>query len=250
MAKRFFYLFLLFYLFSFYADRKSDLLPDSSSLREELVEPPSQEEVDEEGYKFSYRGRDYYVEPKADYSMTGLVVSRNNISAFSDIHHTKDSVDFMDLCLIWGENTLNDGYLGVEFWSQPFSCWYQIRERAAAQGFDGKNLSNTHLLSADPVIVGKMASVRPGDQISVSGKLVDYAPALYPELKRKTSLVRGDTGNGACEVMMVENFRLLEEANQGWRKVLWLSIKGYRLFLMLSLIFFFKETYWPKRRIV
>jgi len=250
LARKLFFLFFFCYLFSFYADRKSEVLPEVDSLVTELADFPEQSEVDEEGYKFSYRGRDYYVKPKADYYLSGLVVSRNDISAFSDIYHTEDSVDFMDICLIWGDNALVDAYKNIEFWSEPFSCWWRSSDREKGREFVGEHLSNTHLLSGDRRIISKMNRVKIGDQVRLRGQLVDYAPALYPELKRKTSLIRGDTGNGACEVMMVDSFELIEEANPAWRRVFSFSRSFSWLFLFLSVLFFFKETYWPKRRTV
>jgi hypothetical protein len=58
--------------------------------------------------------------------------------------------------------------------------------------------------------------------------LVDYSPKSNPRWVRRTSLNRKDTGNGACEVVFVEDFKIIKQGNPAWHLLftitLWLTI--------------------------
>lgn len=202
-----------------YASKKRLRLPDESDLRSELDNPPEQSEVSERAFKLAWKGEDYVVYPVADYSVTGLVVTRNDIGAFTDIYHTSNSVDVVDVCLIWGGNAREEVYRNVEFWSEPFSCWVRPKTQEAASEFANDELSNTHLLAENESIARRLSSIRLGDQIRLHGKLVNYHPAGFSEALRKSSTRRDDQGNGACEVMYVQGVEILERGNPGWNRV-------------------------------
>ncbi len=42
-------------------------------------------------------------------------------------------------------------------------------------------------------------------------------------LKRGTSIVRTDTGNGACETIYIEDFEILKPGGGPWRKLIWVA---------------------------
>jgi hypothetical protein len=71
--------------------------------------------------------------------------------------------------------------------------------------------------------------VHVGDQVHFRGYLVDYTG---PAGTRVSSTVRTDTGNGACEVVYVEGFEILDSTNRLWRR----AFKGSLLALLASLI--------------
>ncbi len=243
ISKTLFYIFLSAYAFSFYADRKSVELPRVKELLGLVSEVPQQEEIDESPYKFKYRGSDYIIQPVADYTLTGLVVSHNDISAFADIYHTEDSVDFRDLCVIWGENATSAAYLSMKFWSEPFSCWAKASDMSTHQAFKYNDLSNNHLLSESSRVIEEIQSVRAGDQVKIEGRLVNYFDRDNTSSVRKTSVSRDDTGNGACEIVMVDRVVVLKEANKEWRRFLSFSILTYRLSFIASVVFFLLDTY-------
>ena len=190
-------------------------LPSPSAIRSELFEEPEQGEATREPFTLAYRGTDYRIEPLAHYRMRGLVVSHNDIHEFADIYHTGDSVDIKDICVIWGDNVRDDIYRKMKFWSEPFSCWWQATSYETSSEFAADALSNTHLLSEDPSARRAIESMRIGDQVELEGELVNYYPKGMPEMSRRSSLRRDDTGNGACEVLLVENARILDAFDHG-----------------------------------
>lgn len=185
-------------------------LPGPSAIRSEIFEEPEQEDAEREPFTLAYRGANYRIEPLAHYRMRGLVVSHNDIHDFADIYHTGDSVDIKDICVIWGDNVRDDIYRKMKFWSEPFSCWYQAPTYETSATFAADALSNTHLLSEDPAARRAIESMRIGDQVELEGELVNYYPQGKPEMSRRSSLRRDDTGNGACEVLLVESARILD----------------------------------------
>lgn len=219
-------------------------LENVTGILSELEQEPQQEENSEEEFIFDYRGTDYLVEPVADYELYGLVVSHNDIHAFSDIYHTDDSVDIKDLCVIWGENVEGESFKKMEFWSEPWTCWAR-RPRERNFFFDMNQLSNNHVLSDNQSVRDTIHRMHIGDQIYLKGMLVNYKRAGTSDFFRNSSTVRDDEGNGACEVMFVDEARILKEGISSWRMV---HVTAKRLLLVLlvfSLGHFLYEAYRP-----
>jgi hypothetical protein len=64
--------------------------------------------------------------------------------------------------------------------------------------------ANMHLIPADSVILKQIKNTRIGDIVNFTGYLVKVVGV--DGWKWKSSLTRNDTGNGACEVVYVEDF--------------------------------------------
>src|SRR5690606_9037265 len=70
-----------------------------------------------------------------------------------------------------------------------------------------RNSTNMHMIPATPDLEAKLRKVRQGQVVSVKGKLVEVkAPDGW---HWKSSLTRDDTGDGACEVVYVEDLVLM-----------------------------------------
>lgn len=201
----------------FMGRREATRLPDAAEIDPRAFEEPLQRPTERGPFLFEYMGVEYHVEPLAEYQLAGLVVTHNDISAFHDIYHDERSVDVRDLCLIWGENLKDDSFKELVYWSEPWSCHVRAPSREAFRRFDETALSNNHLLPANEEIKRGLQAVEVGDEVWISGALVNYSPAHSPERLRKSSTVRSDRGNGACEVIFVEQFTVLRRANAPWR---------------------------------
>jgi hypothetical protein len=215
------------------------LLPD-------IQNEPVQSSTEEKIFSFDYKGATYLVEPVAEYELWGLVVSHNDIHAFSDIYHDETSVDIKDICVIWGKNATNRAFTEVEFWSEPWTC-YTRWKHGQAQGFSQRDLSNNHLLSDSAKVRETIYSMAVGDQIYLKGLLVNYTEpgGLYP---RNSSTTREDTGNGACEVFFVEEAKILKTGPMFWRNLYSISRTGLVLCLLTWFSFFLYDAYQPMRR--
>lgn len=208
------FLAIIFLILLGYSYHHKDKVPKVSGIAG-FEKDPYQKMIKETPYNFEYRGHEYIVKPIAEYEFSGLVVSHNNIHAFSDIYHDSDSVDIKDLCIIWGQN-LNDKMIsGMEFWSEPWTCFIQAKTEEAMSLFRGDQLSNNHLLSESAYLRRVISKAKIGDLVRIRGRLIGYFPKGYSELERKSSTVRDDTGDGACEVIMVDSFDIVKSLNKG-----------------------------------
>lgn len=204
-----------------------------------LRSQPYQREIDGQPFTRSLGDIVYTFTPRAEYEISGVVVSLHHSDSFTDITHENDPANTLDLCLVWGENVLSDVYRKVEYSHGDFTCFY--RWHGKDPGFRGDQMSNTHILPSTPKLARLSKSVRVGDQITLKGTLVDYRTAFADGREigwRNTSLTRKDAGNGACEILYLEDFQLLMR-HEPWRTptMLFLFWGGFAMFI---LSFFFE----------
>ncbi|MCL4837550.1 MAG: hypothetical protein KJ058_06275 [Thermoanaerobaculia bacterium] len=192
-------------------------LPTPAEIRPESLPEPVQEETLREPFSFPYEGRACRVRPVASYEIAGLVVTHNDIHSFADIYHDASSVDTKDLCIVWGANLEQGDYLGVDFWSGPFTCYARW---PAGSRFDLAGISNSHLIADDASVRRAIAGVRIGDQVRLRGLLVDYQMDDWEGFWRRTSTRRDD---GDCEVLFVESVEVLARATPGWYRLFGLA---------------------------
>lgn len=233
MDKIFFRLFLaslLTFIASLYFTKK---LPDTSEINRYVKTNPKQTATYEEEFQFDYEGETYFVDPVADYELYGLVVSHNNIGSFTDAYHNSKSVDIKDICVVWGTNVMSDIYQRANFSSGAWTCYVNLDNAQDSYDFEPTQLSNNHLLSSKKSIQEKMRSLHIGDQVHLRGYLVNYANSKTPQHKRKSSLVRNDTGNGACEVFFLETLRIIKEGNPIWNNIR--SVTYYLNFILFAI---------------
>ena len=197
----------------FVSCRQKGDLPERSAILPELMSEPVQTDTRRDDFVMSYRGSSIRVQPVAEYEIWGLVVSHNNIESIADIYHDSSSVDTKDLCVIWGNNLRGDDYQRVDFWSGPWTCYYRF---PGGVSFDGSALSNSHLITDQERLRKALADVRVGDQIRFSGALVNYQAEDWGDFWRRSSTVRTDGGNGACEVVFFEELEVLRAGTPGW----------------------------------
>jgi hypothetical protein len=97
------------------------------------------------------------------------------------------------------------------------------------------------LISADSFIRDRVAEIRIGDQIRIKGSLARYG-AVGGGL-RGTSTTRDDTGDGACETILVDEFEIVVPAFSRWRAAMWISLAV----LLAALAVHFALPYRPYR---
>jgi len=218
---------------------RSTILPPPSGLNAVLLEEPEQRPVQQAAFEVSTQGVSYKVQPLYAYDLVGLVVSKHDAHTWWDYIHREanDHINVVDLCVVWGNNMRSGAYTDIAFSSGQFTCNFSTNSSAAYAAFDQAAVSNNHLLSADPRLAKLMLSVREGDQIHFRGYLAEYSHNHGFAYKRGTSTVRTDSGNGACETVYVESFKILKAGGQPWRSLVW----GAGIWLLLSLIAWFSQ---------
>ncbi len=172
---------------------------------------------------FSRDGYRYRLTPRFGYRIAGLIVSLRDYT-FMSVRQS-DEVFPMDLCLIWGDNVRRGLHRdpSVAFSQHGRFCVYRS---AGARVLD-QALSNNHVLLADPALETTLWQLAPGDQIRLTGKLVDVEATLIGSggtfdpraFRLASSTSRSDTGGGACEVIYVERIEVLRAASRWARTI-------------------------------
>src|SRR5262245_14466903 len=218
-------------------------LPGTIDLDGKLKDEPRQRETHNQPGTVSYAGVEYLVEPVYDYELYGLVVSYRQHDGESSMHRwSNDHLNMADVCVVWSDTAFSPTLSRLDFWNGIFTCNVQTRDSVAWSNFKMNQLSNNHLISADPFIRDRVAQIRIGDQVHIKGSLARYGAVGNGGL-RGTSTSRDDTGDGACETILVDDFEIVVPGFSGWRAAMWTSL----VILVATLTVHFMLPYRPYR---
>lgn len=207
-----------------------------------LLESPLQSNVvDKEMIEFTKDGFAYSLTPVANYRIKALVVNEMDYRYFSV--KNSDSVFPVDLCLIWGDNLSNNSYQdkSLSFHQDYRFCLYHWNGELS---INPSQISNNHLISDDKKIISAISKIKPSDQIEISGYLVNvkahkvgkvskYDPSSFSMI---TSTNRNDDGAGACEVIYVNDVKILQLGHPFLSFLFNLSLYAVILLILLSVI--------------
>lgn len=136
--------------------------------------------------------------PKATYDITARVLGRENyrFDALADLIPE-------DIALGWGpmsDNIVLDRFEISQ--SSRFFWWRPLDQMPIATRDVIEHSANTHVIPADATIARELGRLRAGQVVRLQGLLVDGKrdDGMY----FRTSLTRHDSGEGACEVLYVE----------------------------------------------
>jgi len=186
-----------------------------TTIEPETLKQPIQTEL----YKakpvcFQRDGYTYDLTPLYQYDISGLVVGAFNYKNFSS--EKFERVFPLDVCLIWGNNLQRRVHLnpGVHFSQDCRWCWVNW---SGPVDFNLQELSNNHLIIKDDRVWQIAKQLMRGDQVHITGKLVNAVikplSGAGSPIPWNTSLIRSDSGAGACEIILVEDIRVLRTAN-------------------------------------
>jgi hypothetical protein len=198
-----------------YLSLRDVALPGSSRIDITIKEAePLQEPSDGRAFTTTINGYTYALTPRATYAIAGLVVSQHRGDALLNLYHQTDPGNIKDVCVVWGEAITNGSYRKVRFWSGEFTCSYRW-SGILTPPFIPEKASNNHLIPASRAIAGQIDSIHVGDQIRMTGLLVDYRVSKngHEIFTRRTSLVRNDTDNGACEILYVTDLAVIAKGD-------------------------------------
>jgi hypothetical protein len=109
-----------------------------------------------------------------------------------------------DLALGWGPMSDNRVLTDIDIsQSNRFYYWKPTRKLPLPREAVISHSANTHVIPADVLVARELSHLHPGQLVTLSGDLVDGLRDDGASIK--TSLVRTDTGAGACEVLLVRD---------------------------------------------
>lgn len=215
-------------------------LPPGAYIRQDLLNQPTQIPLTQESFNFNYKNHSIQVQPVAGYTLWGLVVSHNDPGAWYafDLSHDEASPNTRDVCLLWGDNLKQNDYRDIKFHSDDNFCLYSYG--ADVQHFNEDEISNNHLITDNDDIRRRIASLHIGDQVFIKGMLVNYKEpsAAWQGQMRNTSTVRTDRGNGACEIIFVQDLKVIDSYNGPWATLHNLCFWGFLTLLGLWVLGF------------
>ena len=213
-------------------------LSSEMPLLAELGREPVQTEIKKAPFSVTVGGSDYQITPLYDYDLAGMVVSYQHHNGNYGLHRRwGDHLNVADFCVVWQDNAFTAQLDKLNFWNGEFTCNVQTSDSEAWASFHMDQLSNNHLLTVDDRIRDQLGAIKIGDQIRIRGWLSDYSHGQGGG--RKTSTIRQDTGNGACETIFVQQVDILNAYSNGWRKLMNVML----IVFVLSLIFYLKAPY-------
>lgn len=169
--------------------RRAGILVEAAPQQVDLDPPPI---VEHDGYRFVQRAR---------YALVARVV-RREVYRFDGAA----ALAPVDLALGWGR--MSDSavleQLHVTQMGRFFS-WRARDPRTFTVPADAlvREMAQVHAVPATPAIEARLRRLRPGQVVALRGYLVDVdGPQGFAW---RTSLTRDDTGDGACEIMWVED---------------------------------------------
>jgi hypothetical protein len=198
-----------------YLSFRDVVLPDATLVDASIKDSePVQESTDRAPFTATIGGYTYTLTPKASYDISGLVVSQHRGDALLNLFHEADPGNVKDVCVVWGEVITNGSYRKVRFRSEEFTCYYHW-SGVITPPFDPEKMSNNHLIPAAPSVAAQIDTIHVGDQIRMRGLLVDYRVTKDGQevFRRRTSLTRKDTGNGACEILYTTDLSVVAPGN-------------------------------------
>jgi hypothetical protein len=147
--------------------------------------------------------------PRARYDITARILSRED-------YHLDRLADLIpeDLALGWGPMSDNRILSAFEITQGARFYYWMPRQRdlPIPRQVVIEHSANTHVIPADPATRHRLARLRVGQVVHLTGFLVDGVRDDGAYIH--TSLTRSDTGPGACEVVLVE-LADVEEPNDG-----------------------------------
>jgi hypothetical protein len=138
---------------------------------------------------------------RATYEVTARVLG-------SEPYHFDSLSDLVpeDLALGWGPMSDSRVLKTLEIsQGNRFYYWHTTAVTLIDRESIITHSANTHVIPQNSAIAHQLERLRPGEIVTLSGQLVDAVRSDGRWIK--TSLVRNDTGAGACEVMLVTDVR-------------------------------------------
>jgi hypothetical protein len=200
--------------------------PKVSSVVEQTIDvsnDPIQIDLNNAKY-MKYHGEKglYAIQPQAEYSISGLVTAKNNNFWLRDIMRNNfDDVALLDLGIAWGDLATDKKELHKHIKFKSSKTLGQARR--LTYRWDGNStpwdasyinshISHTHMIPANPNVMGGLLQIKIDDIVKIDGYLVDIY-TTKSELVAHTSMSRTDTdatsrGSGSCEDLYVTQVQI------------------------------------------
>ena len=165
-------------------------------------EPPQQAGLDGNAdARFAYKA--WTLKPLAAFALQARVLGREDyrLDPMASLVPT-------DLALGWGPMSDSAVLDRIAISQRGRFYYWQVREFPIPERDIVRSSANMHLIPADDAVAETLDTVRVGQVIRLSGRLVEARSDNG--LTMRSSLRRDDSGAGACELIWVESLEVLQ----------------------------------------
>jgi hypothetical protein len=140
----------------------------------------------------------YQIQPLADFSIEARVLSTKhyNLGREADLAP-------VDLALGWGRMSDETVLARIEISQTGRFYFWRTDDFPIPPEEIETHSANMHMVPADKLIERQLEQVRPGQVVTISGQLIEAQ--ANDGWRWRSSLTREDTGNGACELVLVKS---------------------------------------------
>jgi len=148
---------------------------------------------------------EYQLKPLAHFSLDARILHRKNYP-----YDRSAKLVPVDLAVGWGPMSDQAVLDKIKITQSMHFYWYQYQSPPIPKEEIISHSTNLHIIPATPLIASFCKSLRQGELVHLDGELVE---ATGPGINTwRSSLSRTDSGNGACELMLVEGCTKLDWA--------------------------------------
>jgi hypothetical protein len=144
---------------------------------------------------------EFMLRPRAEFSATVRILRRENYSfgALAKLVPT-------DFAVGWGPMSDSAVLADIEISQGNRFYFWRTENWPIARDEIEEHSANWHLIPENEAVGQVLGGLRVGSVVELRGQLVDIEGS---EAGMRTSLSRGDTGAGACEILLAESARVL-----------------------------------------
>jgi hypothetical protein len=168
--------------------------------------PSEPEQLDLVGDSSVIEYHDFHLKPLAYFSLNARVLHRKVYR-----YDRQAPLVPVDLALGWGPMSDQRVLDQLRITQSMRFYWYEYKMPPPIQPEEIlAHSTNLHVIPSTPEIASRCKSLRTGSLIHLTGELVE---ATGPNIGTwRSSLRRTDTGNGACELMLVKELSVVEKS--------------------------------------
>ena len=179
----------------------SSILGNNAPYQGSVVQPEQNNLFPLERIFHSGKEGDVEISLKAEYDIRGVVKGKKKYSDYPS------QVSEYDLILAWGDLNKEEYDQHVDYSQSGRWYYYTYDQEFVEKGLIARNSANVHLIAENDEVRKDIRKIRKNDYIRIKGYLVDVH---FDNGAWETSMTRGDTGNGACEIILVEEIHIVD----------------------------------------
>ncbi len=153
----------------------------------------------------SFEYLEFEITPLADFRIKAKILAKEYYKYDEDA-----KLSFLDLALGWGK--MSDQSVVDQLEITQSGRWYRWQINGSEFPIPRREIeqssANMHMIVSDDYVKSKMKDSRVGDIIELRGHLIKVLGEN--NWRWKSSLTRDDSGGGACELIWVEDFNVIQ----------------------------------------